>query len=119
MKFEIDTLCQFQGFAEVLDTITRERNKYFEKVSLRLLSKVDLLMVKENLAVLGEAGLERALVGLMERCENRLKFALEVYSGEKRWADGEMKEIFQEMFPEVMKRGIAFETLQGEPFYND
>ena len=110
MKFELSTF-PVRNFIKLLDTITRKRNKDFEKVSLRL-PPVDHPLEKV-LAALRAMGLERTLVGLMKRCENCLKFVLEVCPGKKGWTDEEEKEMFQDMFPEMMKWGIvAFETLQ-------
>ena len=106
-----------KGFAGVFDTITRKHNKDFEKVSYRLHPRVnDPVMVNQYFYTLKGAGLERALIGLMERCGNCLKFALEVTSAVKGWTDREMKEMVQNLFPEMMKRGMAFEILQVEPF---
>ena len=108
---------EVEGFAQVFDTITRKHNKDFEKVSLRLPPReTDPSFVKQTLAAFGEAGLERGLVGLVERCEICLKFVLEVDPRGKRWSDEEMKEVFQDVFPEIMKRGIVLETLEVEPF---
>ena len=106
-----------EGFAKVFNTITHKHNKDFKKVSCRLPPRLNNpSIVQEHFDLLVEEGLECALIGLMERCGNCLKFALEVTSAEKRRTDREMKEMLQNMFPEMMKRGMAFEILQVEPF---
>ena len=106
-----------KGFAQVFNTITHKHNKDFEKVSCRLPPGVNgRFEVQEHFNLLREAGLERALIGLVERCEICLKFVLEVDPRGTRWRDEEMKEVFQDVFPEIMKRGIVLETLEVEPF---